>query len=865
MKLEISFLLLIFVLFSHTSFSQIYFGDNDRQLGTFNIESCTYEYYTYPGSNTRVSYERSFPDIALHPDGKLYTISSIEEEFGLAIYELDLVRQRVGTRIKVLPIEKVSSLVCDQDGIFYFGYRQLHSYDPKKDVFKTYGFLPPGKRLAGDLAFYNGQLYGGVQESSNPYNGEILKIQIAAPQSSETYIDLPDSLIVVGLTNRWSLDCQSTFLIGNSFSRTEDLTQVYTIDIPNQQIEEICVVDLPGSSVFWGLTSSDEFRTNCSLQLDLDRNNSSGRLLDHFQIDSFCTVDFTIADVDLSIKSDYDQLDSMTIEVAEGVRHPGQEVLFIPTDNNLTIYGRGSTKLILVNNGNAEVEDFEAAISKVRFQLQATPAINGERQINCLLYAAGLASDTAKAFIQVTLAESPSAGQDTYVEACDKGPNITLFNEIGGNPRAGGYWSPPLFQNGQLFNAYNDTSGIYHYIVQEGNCPADSAAITVFKREAPPIGILGSNQLTETVTTCPGDTLVWDVSIPNALEYFWIDNYQGAVRPLVEERQYIVEVIDEFNCAWLGITTVVHENIETIETVPLCNDEVFPWKGIVIENDTLLCEIFQTTAGCDSTHCFQITFQPNFQRNESWRFCEGEERDIQGLLISRDTSFCTTYLASNGCDSIICSTVIFEAAIENSISINLCEGDAYFLGNQILTETGNYEALLSTSNGCDSLILLSLQVNPNVTHNLDTFIYEGEELVLGNKSFKSSGQYEVLLHTQEGCDSLVVLNLEVEPLPPMHFFTPTLINPNNQGWGKVFTIYSRLERQATIKQLVIYDAQGRLVFKTQNIAVGDESQAWRGINPTEPPGPSAVYFFTATVEDHFGRQHHLANKLILIH
>lgn len=865
MKIEIQSLLLLFVCFFNNSFSQTYFGDNDRQLGTFDLESCTYEYYTYPGSNTRVPFQRSFPDIALHPDGKLYTISSIEEEGGLAIYEVDLVRQRIATRIKVLPIEKVSSLVCDQNGIFYFGYEELQSYNPKTDLFKTHGFLPSGKRLAGDLVFNDGQLYGGVQGSSNNYHGEILKIQVDSPENSEIYIDLPDSVVVVGLTNQWRNDCQNTLLIGNSSNRMEGSTKVYTIDIPSQQVQEVCNIDLPGSSVFWGLTSSDEFRINCSLQLDLDRNNSSGRLLDHFQIDSFCTVDFAIADVDLSIKSDYDQLDSMTIEVAEGVIHPGQEVLFIPTANNLTISGRGSTKLNLVNSGNARVDDFEAAIAKVRFQLQASPATNGERQIHCLLYAAGLASDTAKAFIQVTLAESPSAGQDAYVEACDKGSSITLFNKIGGNPREGGHWSPPLYQNGQLFNAYHDTSGVYHYIVQEGNCPADSAAVTVFKREAPPISILGSNQLIETVTTCPGDTLIWDLSIPNAIEYFWIDNYQSAIRPLTEEGEYIVEVIDEFNCAWLGRTTVVHEAIQVMETVSLCKDEVFPWQGRLIETDTTLCEIFPTTTGCDSTHCLQITFQSNIQRNESWQFCEGEERNIQGRPIARDTSFCTTYLASNGCDSVICSTVVFEAAIENWLSINLCEGDSYALGNQLLTETGNYEALLSTTNGCDSLIKLSLQVIPSLTSSLDTLIYEGEELRIGNKTFNNSGQYEVLLATQDGCDSLVVLNLEVEPLPPIHFFTPTLINPNNRGWGKVFTIYSRLERQATIKQLVIYDAQGRLVFKTQNTAVGDESQAWRGISRNESAGPSAVYFFMATVEDHFGKQHYLANKLVLIH
>lgn len=832
-------------------------------MGTLNLEECGYQYYTQPRSSARASFGRILSDITLHPNGKLYTISTIDDQFGIALYEFDLIQVTLSQPIKVFPLEGVNSLTCDQDGTFYFGFDKLYSYSLETDEFRSHGKLPGDKELAGDLVFYDGQLYGGVLVSSYQRQSEILQINIDSPEESETYMALPDSLLIVGLTKQWDVDCEGTFVIGNSFTSKDDLTQVYHIDLPNRQIQEICQLDLPDHSIIWGLTSSDEFRNNCRLRLDLDRNNSTGRLLDHFQIDSFCTVNFPIADVDISIQSDFERIDSLTITITDGIQHPGQEVLFIPNLEQFIVTGRGSDKLVLINNGNAQLADFEAAISQVRFQIQAVPADNGERQIDCLLYAEGTVSDPAKAFIQVTLGQSASAGEDAYVEACDNIMGINLFEKLGGNPRGRGYWSPPLF-DGNRFSGIHDTSGVYHYIVQEGNCPPDSAAVSVLKHEALPIGISGTNQLFDTITTCPGDTIFWDITHPDAIAYFWIDLYNQPVRPLTEPGRYFVDVVDKFNCSWFARTTLIHEAIEVSEIVSLCDDEVFPWNGELIQKDTSLCAVYQTLAGCDSTHCFQIEFNPNYQQNESWTFCEGEVREIQGVTISRDTSFCTQYLTRTGCDSTICTSVSFQAPIENIISVERCEGESYLLGDQILTASGDYRATLMTANGCDSLVELALQFSPHVVSSIDTLIYEDEQISIGNESFTATGQYEVLLSTEAGCDSLIVLDLEVAPLPSSNFFTPTLISPRNSQWGNVFTIYTRLERPAVIKQLHIYDVQGRLVFKRDNTMVGDESQAWRGISSRDSPSSAALYFFTATVEDHFGNIHYLKNKFLVV-
>ena len=62
----------------------------------------------------------------------------------------------------------------------------------------------------------------------------------------------------------------------------------------------------------------------------------------------------------------------------------------------------------------------------------------------------------------------------------------------------------------------------------------------------------------------------------------------------------------------------------------------------------------------------------------------------------------------NGCDSII-RLHLREEPLENYyITDTLCVGDEYQFGSLLLTAAGNYEQLLSTNDGCDSMVYLTL-------------------------------------------------------------------------------------------------------------------------------------------------------------
>ena len=77
----------------------------------------------------------------------------------------------------------------------------------------------------------------------------------------------------------------------------------------------------------------------------------------------------------------------------------------------------------------------------------------------------------------------------------------------------------------------------------------------------------------------------------------------------------------------------------------------------------------------------------------------------------------------------------------------------------IYTSSGIYDSLFTTVDGCDSLVVLDLTINnsdttTSVVSSCDSYSWLGT-------IYTSSGIYDSLFTTVDGCDSLVVLDLTI--------------------------------------------------------------------------------------------------------
>ena len=125
----------------------------------------------------------------------------------------------------------------------------------------------------------------------------------------------------------------------------------------------------------------------------------------------------------------------------------------------------------------------------------------------------------------------------------------------------------------------------------------------------------------------------------------------------------------------------------------------------------------------------------------------------------------------NGCDSLIKLLLTVNPTFDISISDTICQGDAYTengfnLSAQDTNGSHAYELNLQTLSGCDSTIHLMLHVKKSYYQQHDTAICQGYPFnnfgfVLGEQEESGDFTYQLDLTSQEGCDSVITLNLSV--------------------------------------------------------------------------------------------------------
>jgi gliding motility-associated-like protein len=125
------------------------------------------------------------------------------------------------------------------------------------------------------------------------------------------------------------------------------------------------------------------------------------------------------------------------------------------------------------------------------------------------------------------------------------------------------------------------------------------------------------------------------------------------------------------------------------------------------------------------------------------------------------------YFMLNGCYSDTATQNVFVNPIYNiQIDTSICSNETYTLGSQELNLPGTYLMALQTVAGCDSIINLTLNVNPAYSFIRDTSICEDEVFVYQGQTLNASGTYPFYLQTTLGCDSTITYNLTVYPIPP---------------------------------------------------------------------------------------------------
>lgn len=120
---------------------------------------------------------------------------------------------------------------------------------------------------------------------------------------------------------------------------------------------------------------------------------------------------------------------------------------------------------------------------------------------------------------------------------------------------------------------------------------------------------------------------------------------------------------------------------------------------------------------------------------------------------------------ANGCSEQDSMEVFQNPTVYSSYADSICAGSTYTFQGQTLSQAGIYVDTLQNVLGCDSVVTFQLSLVQPTASSVTASICAGDTYVFNGQNLTVSGQYSVTIPSVFGCDSLVELTLTVNPLP----------------------------------------------------------------------------------------------------
>jgi hypothetical protein len=228
--------------------------------------------------------------------------------------------------------------------------------------------------------------------------------------------------------------------------------------------------------------------------------------------------------------------------------------------------------------------------------------------------------------------------------------------------------------------------------------------------------------------------------------------------------------INNTNAAGCDSNTILNLTVNTVAngvaSLSLCNYQLpFNYEGFTVPAaGVYTVPTVSSSAGCDSSVILTVTVNNGTSSQVTNSICASQlPYTYLGTAYTMGGTYTVSTINAAGCDSIITYTLNVNNASSNNISVTQCSNQLpyTFMGNTY-TMAGTYSIVTTNAAGCDSTIVLTLNVNNTSTNNVNTTICSSQlpYTYMGN-SYTMPGTYTVNATNSIGCDSVITFTLSV--------------------------------------------------------------------------------------------------------
>ena len=270
-------------------------------------------------------------------------------------------------------------------------------------------------------------------------------------------------------------------------------------------------------------------------------------------------------------------------------------------------------------------------------------------------------------------------------------------------------------------------------------------------------------------------------------------------------------------------------------------------------------DTFTNYYGCDSIQTTELKFNSQSLSNQSYSICSGDTLKINTKIYTNEGTYIDTFTNYLGCDSILLINVniLYPSLYQQSFAI--CPGELLHINNKTYSKAGIYRDTISNYKGCDSLLTTYIIVKPAQRTSQTLWLCIGDTLNINSHQYFNSGTFNDTLKNSNSCDSIITYTIEynLDPLICQGeiFYIPDAFSPNRDMINDFFSVVGGNLKEI---QMQIYNRWGEKLYDTSS-----KNPKWDGTYKGELC-EQGVYLYMLTLKTWNGKIHFFKGTLTLI-